>query len=237
MKVNELIAELQKLDPQLEVWVATCCDFNRADSIKIHEECTVALIDASEYNFSDRKKELAIEAAFYAQEKHKAQKRKYTGEPYFNHCEEVANIVRTESKSWGNDEDVIAAAYLHDVVEDTDATIEDIKRIFGKRISQLVSEVTDISKPSDGNRKIRKEIDKQHLAAASAAGQTIKLADLISNSKSIAEHDLDFARVYLAEKEKLLEILTKGDRGLFDLAYKTLQESQKKLIQNTLQTP
>lgn len=173
-------------------------------------------------------------AAEYAKEKHKDQKRKYTGEPYFNHCEEVASIIRSQSRMWGQDEAVISAAYLHDAVEDTDATIEDIERIFGKRIAQLVSEVTDTSKPSDGNRKIRKEIDRRHLKNASPAGQTIKLADLISNSRSIAEHDKNFARVYLEEKERLLEILKKGDPWLYDMAYAVLQESQRKLIQNAI---
>lgn len=173
----------------------------------------------------------------YAKEKHKDQKRKYTGEPYFNHCEEVANILQKESSNnfYKTDERTIAAAYLHDVVEDTDATIEEIREIFGETVAQLVSEVTDVSKPSDGNRKIRKEIDRKHLEKASPAAQSIKLADLISNSRSIAEHDKDFARIYLDEKERLLEILIKrGDLGLYNLAKVTLIESQKKLIQNAI---
>ena len=70
---------------------------------------------------------------------------------------------------------------------------------------------------------------------ASPAAQSIKLADLISNSRSIAEHDKDFARIYLDEKERLLEILIKrGDLGLYNLAKVTLIESQKKLIQNAI---
>ncbi len=166
----------------------------------------------------------------YAKEKHKNQKRKYTGEPYFNHCNEVANIIIREGRVFNCDESVIAAAYLHDVVEDTDARIEDIERIFGKRVAQLVSEVTDVSKPTDGNRKTRKEIDRKHLEKASPEGQTIKLADLISNSHSIVQRDKNFAKVYLEEKEKLLRILNKGDSRLLDIAYTVLQNSQIELI-------
>ena len=66
----------------------------------------------------------------------------------------------------------------------------------------------------DGNRAHRKAIDREHTAQAPAAAQTVKLADLISNSRSIMEHDPQFAVVYLAEKRLLLEVLTKGDPGL-----------------------
>ena len=71
-----------------------------------------------------------------------------------------------------------------------------------------------MSKPEDGNRATRKAIDREHTAQAPAEAQTIKLADLISNSKSIMAHDPDFAVTYLAEKRLLLEVLTKGDPGL-----------------------
>lgn len=170
---------------------------------------------------------LIIRAQKFAKEKHKHQKRKYTGEPYFNHCEEVAYLVGFESLL--NSNKAVAAAYLHDVVEDTETSIEEIEEIFGKTVAQLVSEVTDISKTSDGNRKARKEIDRKHLEKASPEGQTIKLADLISNSISIVECDKDFAKVYLAEKEKLLEVLIYGDRLLFLKAKTILKKAMEQL--------
>jgi (p)ppGpp synthase/HD superfamily hydrolase len=174
--------------------------------------------------------QLAIE---FAKEKHKDQKRKYTGEPYFNHCAEVAELIKDVAHNEAGyfyTEEVIAAAYLHDVVEDTDATIEDIKRIFGKYVAKLVSEVTDVSKPSDGNRFARKEIDRVHLMNASPEGQSIKLADLISNTKSIVKHDANFAKVYLVEKDKLLDVLCKkGNLKLYHLARETLKEAKKEL--------
>jgi (p)ppGpp synthase/HD superfamily hydrolase len=109
---------------------------------------------------------------------------------------------------------MIAAALLHDVIEDTGCTFTDIHMSFGIEIATLVGWLTDVSKPEDGNRATRKAIDRAHTAEAPAEAQTIKLADLISNSRSIMAHDPEFAKVYLAEKRLLLQVLTKGDRGL-----------------------
>lgn len=139
------------------------------------------------------------------------QKRKYTNEPYIVHPAEVARIV---AEVEGSTEDMVAAAWLHDVVEDTGVTLTDINLNFGADIAALVGWLTDVSKPEDGNRKTRKAIDREHTAQAPAEAQTIKLADLISNSKSIMQYDPDFAVTYLAEKKLLLEVLTKGDPGL-----------------------
>lgn len=139
------------------------------------------------------------------------QVRKYTNEPYIVHPAEVASIVAGVP---GSTPDMVAAAWLHDVVEDTGVTLTDINLNFGAEISALVGWLTDVSQPHDGNRAVRKAIDREHTAQAPAEAQTIKLADLISNSKSIMEHDPAFAKTYLAEKRLLLEVLTKGDPGL-----------------------
>lgn len=148
---------------------------------------------------------LEIVAGFAAY-KHRNQKRKYTGEPYVTHCQEVAKLVASVT----DDQNVIAAAYLHDTLEDTNATYEEISFLFGKDVADLVQEVTDISKPTDGNRALRKEMDRQHIAKASRNGQLIKLADLISNTFSIVERDPEFAKIYLAEKRELLEVIDKS---------------------------
>ena len=152
-------------------------------------------------------------AQVYAMAAHASVKqlRKYTNEPYIVHPAEVASIVASVP---GSTPDMVAAAWLHDVVEDTGCTHTDIHMAFGADIAALVGWLTDVSKPEDGNRKTRKAIDREHTAQAPAEAQTIKLADLISNSKSIMQHDPEFARVYLEEKRLLLEVLTKGDPGL-----------------------
>ena len=152
-------------------------------------------------------------AQVYAMAAHAAvqQKRKYTGEPYIVHPAEVASIVASVP---GSTPDMVAAAWLHDVVEDTGCTFTDIHFAFGADIAALVGWLTDVSKPADGNRKTRKAMDREHTAQAPAEAQTIKLADLISNSRSIMQHDPGFAKTYLEEKRLLLEVMTKGDRGL-----------------------
>lgn len=143
---------------------------------------------------------------------HAGQRRKYTGEPYITHPIAVAGIL----KDCGIvDPEVIAAAILHDTIEDTSIRYADIYTALGKRVADLVLEVTDVSKPEHGNRSVRKAIDRKHIAAASVDGKNIKLADLIHNTASIVQYDPKFAKTYLVEKRFLLEVLTDGNSELF----------------------
>lgn len=144
-------------------------------------------------------------------------RRKYTKQPYSTHLSAVAKIVESVT----DDSETIAAAWLHDVVEDTTATLYDIEQEFGQRIASLVSQLTDVSKPSDGNRASRKEMDRQHLANASSHAQTVKLADLIDNCRDICKNDTRFCLVYLKEMQALLAVLTDGNEELKRLAQKT----------------
>lgn len=162
-------------------------------------------------------KDVVERAKAFAFEAHAAvkQKRKYTKDPYIVHPEAVADIVTYV----GGTPVMIAAAWLHDTVEDTLVTIDDIYYYFGLEVGNLVLMLTDKSKPEDGNRKLRKEIDRQHLALASPEAKTIKLADLINNSKSIMKYDPMFAVTFLNEKRLLLEVLKEGNTLLWGVAY------------------
>jgi len=157
---------------------------------------------------------LVEKALTFATEAHEGQVRKYTGVPYIVHPVEVMEIVKTVS----SDVAMHAAALLHDVVEDTDVTIQDIQREFGEDVARLVDDLTDVSKPEDGNRKTRKALDRAHSAMASARAQTIKLADLISNGRDILQHDRHFAKVFLQEKDLLLQVMKDGDPKLRAIA-------------------
>ena len=139
------------------------------------------------------------------------QKRKYTGEDYIVHPIEVMELVR----SVPHDDNMLAAALLHDLVEDTSVSIDLIREQFGDDIADLVDWLTDVSRPEDGNRAARKAKDCAHTAAAPARAKTIKLADLISNSKSIGHFNPSFWRVYKREKDALLAVLTEGDPTLY----------------------
>ena len=155
---------------------------------------------------------LAERARVFATAAHAAvgQLRKYTHEPYIVHPAEVVSIVQTVPHT----EAMLAAAWLHDVVEDTGVTIETVRAEFGTEVADLVSWLTDVSRPEQGNRAHRKALDRAHTAAAPAEAMTIKLADLISNTRSIMEHDAKFAKTYLEEKRLLLEVMTRGDAVL-----------------------
>ena len=162
----------------------------------------------------------------FAQQAHKDHQRKYTGDPYYVHLDEVRNIV----KQAGGTVEQQAAALLHDTVEDTNTTPMDITREFGPKIAKLVVELTDVSKPEDGNRKTRKAIDRDKLAGVSAEAQTIKYADLISNGKDIGQNDPKFAKVYHAEKADLLRVMTKGNQTLRKQAIALLPDELNSVV-------
>jgi guanosine-3',5'-bis(diphosphate) 3'-pyrophosphohydrolase len=146
------------------------------------------------------------------------QVRKYSGEPYWTHTDKVAAIVATVT----SDEEVIAAAHLHDVLEDVAPTKPEydrnwIQRWFGSRVLALVLDLTDVYTREafpDKNRAERKQLERERIGAIPAEAKTIKLADLLDNTASIAEHDKDFAQVYLREKLELLPYLSDGNAEL-----------------------
>ena len=158
--------------------------------------------------------ELVDRSRRYATEAHSRinHRRKYSFEPYDVHLKDVAGIVATVT----DDPETLAAAWLHDVVEDTPASFLDIEREFGPALAALVEELTDVSRPADGNRATRKAMDRAHLAGASSRAKTVKLADLIDNCRDICRQDPEFARVFLTEMASLLEVLGDGDQRLVD---------------------
>ena len=87
---------------------------------------------------------------------HRNQRRKFEDALYMVHPIRVARIVA----EYTDDANVIAAAMMHDVLEDTDVTAEEMRRVFGDAITDLVLEVTDVSRPTDGNRTMRKAKDR-----------------------------------------------------------------------------
>tara|TARA_B100000035_G_C21036674_1_gene571388 strand:- start:8016 stop:8525 length:510 start_codon:yes stop_codon:yes gene_type:complete len=133
------------------------------------------------------------------------QKRKYSGDDYIVHPIRVAQTV----KQFGGNDDMVAAAYLHDVVEDTQVNLDIVTGMFGSVVGKLVDDLTDVSVPSDGNRVARKAIDREHLANASTDAQFIKCADIIDNSSDIADNDPAFWKVYKQEMQLLLDVMTK----------------------------
>ena len=163
--------------------------------------------------------ERAIE---FATKAHAGQFRKYTGEPYINHPLAVMEIVRGVP---GHTEEMLVAAVLHDVVEDTDVSLMQIQEEFGSEVSELVLHLTDISTPEDGNRLKRKRKDAQWYAQGSAQAQTIKVADFIDNTRDIAQNDPRFWEVYKMEKQYALDLLQEADVDLWHQAHIIIKEN------------
>lgn len=155
---------------------------------------------------------------------HFTQKRKYTNEPYFEHCRRVALTVRDT----GEGNHAVAAAYLHDTVEDTPITLDFIREECGIVVAEMVFALTD-TENKYMNRAARKEYDRMRLAKAPPVVQTIKVADLIDNTESIVQYDPAFARTYLKEKRLLLDVLTNADKALLALAEERLTQALETL--------
>lgn len=175
---------------------------------------------------------LILKASLFAAGAHAAMKqtRKYTGLPYITHPRAVAQIVVGVPHT----ETMVAAALLHDVIEDTGVTLQVLRDEFGPDVADLVYWLTDKSKPENGNRAVRKAIDREHSAAAPPEAQTIKLADIIENTATIDEHDPEFAKVYRKEKEALLQVMDKGDATLHKRAWDQLRQFDEDRLQTHL---
>ena len=137
---------------------------------------------------------------------HRGQKRKYTNEPYETHPRGVWMILNDVLGEDYN-ELVGVAALLHDTVEDTPCTLSAIAAHFGDKVACWVAWCTDIATPQHGNRKQRTTLNRMHLSLAPTEAKNIKVADLIHNTSSIVQHDPNFAKVYMDEKEEVLHHL------------------------------
>ena len=161
---------------------------------------------------------------------HRNQKRKYTGEPYIEHPKLVAKIITDYMEACDDiplfafdpiDYSVIqSAALLHDTIEDTNATYEEIQKVFGKSVCDLVYFLTDDLTPKDGNRKLRKEKYLEKLLDSPYEAKCLKIADVLANVRNLAEvvpaEDKGFAIKYVGEKQQMVE------------AFKTLKERKKR---------
>jgi guanosine-3',5'-bis(diphosphate) 3'-pyrophosphohydrolase len=152
-----------------------------------------------------------LRALSFASLKHRDQRRKDAeASPYINHPIGVAAVLATEGGV--DDELLLIAAVLHDTVEDTETTFEELTDCFGGQVADLVREVTDDKALPKEERK-RRQIE--HAPASSQAAKQIKLADKICNLRDIATHpptewSLQRRRDYLTWAEQVVE----GCRGV-----------------------
>lgn len=158
-----------------------------------------------------------MKAKYFAIAAHEAvgQKRKHTGEPYWTHPERVAATVF----DYGGYDYMVEAAWLHDVVEDTGVTLGVIRTFFGTQVASMVQDLTNVSRPEDGNRAIRKAIDRGHMTKASMESQFIKCADIMDNVKDFMLHDPQFAVQYKTEKRAMLDVMRIKHNKIWGDAY------------------
>ena len=141
------------------------------------------------------------------------QRRKGTNEPYTKHLSEVARLV-AES---GGDEAQVAAAWLHDVVEDTPVPLSHVRMVFGPDVAELVQELTDKFTKHNYpglNRHQRKAKELERLSNISDRAKTIKYADFVSNLESVSVLGPSFGEVYTQEVAGALSRMQGGDEGL-----------------------
>ncbi len=133
-------------------------------------------------NANDSALSLIIKAANFAADKHRDQRRKGADQcPYINHPLALAQILSVEGGVY--DPIVLAAALLHDTVEDTDTSEAELEHVFGPEVRAIVAEVTDDKALAKGERK---QLQVTKAAGKSTGAKQVKLADKISNLRDIA---------------------------------------------------
>jgi len=166
---------------------------------------------------------LLLKALSFSAQKHKDQRRKdVDASPYINHPISLASILCNEAHV--TDIDVICGALLHDTVEDTDTTFDELSREFGETIKGIVADVSDDKSLTKAERK-QQQIE--HAAHASDKAKMVKLADKISNLRDVstnAPSDWSLARrqEYFDWAKKVIDQVrgTHDDlEALFDVAY------------------
>lgn len=172
----------------------------------------------------------------YADTAHDAQLRRYTPDRYIVHPARVMETCR----NYDNRLPILAAALLHDVLEDTAVKENEMLAFLyevmdkdnAEKTLALVIEMTDVYVKEvypNLNRRKRKAKELERIAETSPDAQTIKYADIIDNSSEIALNDPDFATRYLLECKAILKVADKGNPELREIAVATVRDNLKRL--------
>lgn len=161
--------------------------------------------------------DLLDRAIIFAVKAHSGTERRGKGFPYIVHPMEAMEIVASITP----DQEILAAAALHDVVEDTDVTVEQLRDIFGKRIADLVASESDafeegVSEEDSWHQRKQAAIDR--LARASRDAKIVALGDKLSNMRAIA-------RDYAAKGDALWSIFHTKDPADHEWHYRGLADS------------
>jgi guanosine-3',5'-bis(diphosphate) 3'-pyrophosphohydrolase len=157
---------------------------------------------------------LLFKALSFSAEKHTKQRRKDIDKtPYINHPISLANIL---AQRWVIDENVLCAAILHDTIEDTETTVDELQEHFGEKITSIVLEVTD---DKSLEKSVRKQKQVEHAASISNEAKLVKLADKIANITDIintppADWSTDRKKEYFEWAKAVVDNLRGAHQGL-----------------------
>jgi len=174
-----------------------------------------------------------LEAAAFAARQHRDQRRKDSNaSPYINHPIEVARVLASEAGI--NDESLLIAALLHDTVEDTKTTSDELEALFGREVRALVDEVSD----DKGLDKLeRKRLQIVHAPTASDAAKRLKVADKICNLRDIGQHppanwDLKRKLEYLEWAARVVDGCRDADERLARVFDQAITEARERLTRS-----
>ncbi len=165
--------------------------------------------------------ELLDRAIIFAVRAHAGTERRGKGFPYIVHPMEAVEIVATITP----DQELLAAAALHDTIEDTDVTEEQIRAEFGERIAELVASESDVfpeGMSESESWQLRKQAAIDRLAAASHDAKIVAMGDKLSNMRAIA-------RDYATKGDALWKIFHVSDKALHEWHYRGLLEALREL--------
>lgn len=208
------VAPICSFDVEIPEWLQKCL---------IAHEST----DSASTDLSPTDNTLICRAFEFAYELHKCQRRK-SGEPYIIHPIAVAGLLR----DLGGSSAMIAAGFLHDVVEDTDVTLEEIEQRFGAEVRQLVEGVTKLSKFNFSSKTERQAENFRRMFLAMAKDIrviVVKLADRLHNMRTLESlPDAKRRRIALETREIFAPLANRLGIGRFkweleDLAFKYLE--------------
>jgi guanosine-3',5'-bis(diphosphate) 3'-pyrophosphohydrolase len=162
---------------------------------------------------------MIIAAASFAADKHRDQRRKdVDATPYINHPLAVARIL---TEGGVEDVEVLMAGILHDTIEDTDTTADELTEHFGERVCGLVLEVTD-DKSLDKLERKRLQVVKA--ATKSADARMIKIADKIANLRDFKSPPLGWSEARIGAYIQFSEMVARGCAGANDVLDQLIRE-------------
>ncbi len=168
---------------------------------------------------------LVDKAIIYATNAHRGTERRGKGFPYIVHPLEAMAIVATIT----NNPDLLAAAALHDTVEDTDVTLDDLRKEFGDHVASLVADETDVQHLPDGTKltwKERKLRDMNNLRESSWEVKVVAIGDKLSNMRAIA-------RDYRQKGDEVWKMFHVKDKAVHAWRYKGLRDALVELKDTT----